>query len=225
MTNYADVITSVFTCFPSWRSDVGEFPSDIFGLMIAWAEVPRTLINYTCSIGPPSLPPHLPLYYPTVSEMTPLQSPDVPSYDPELPLFSWEDVQPYLPISPHSRPSQVDNDLAGSSVASVLSACSYPLPERYTSQDTRVDLTNAPFYGGLMLEDSSYGDDHGLQTPSPEEGAVSHHPARMPSKHQRSEASAVASSSRRRGRPRKAAENAEGVGADEVCLVSFTHRL
>lgn len=159
--------------------------------------------------------------------MTPLQSSDVPSYDRELPLFSWEDVQPYLPISPHSRPSQVDSDLAGSSVASVLSACSYPLPERCTSQDTRVDLTNAPFYGGLMLEDSSHGDDHGLQTPSPEEGAVSHQPARTPSKQQRSEATsdAVASSSRRRGRPRKAAENAEGVGADEVCLVSFTHRL
>ncbi|RMJ25973.1 hypothetical protein PHISP_03151 [Aspergillus sp. HF37] len=141
--------------------------------------------------------------------MMPLQNSDVPAYDRELPLFSWEDVQPYLPISPHSRPSQVDSDLAGSSVASVLSACSYPLPERY-SQDTRVDFSNAPFYGGLMLEDSesSYGDD-GFQTASLEEDTVSHHPARMPSKQERGEASAV-TSSRRRGRPRKATDNAEG---------------
>lgn len=153
------------------------------------------------------------------SEMMP-QIPG-PTPDPELPLLSWENVQHCLPLSPRSRPSLVDNDLALSNVASVLSAASYPLAGRFTSRRPRGDLNDSevPFYGGLLLENSPPEDDHDDISASREEAALSNQPPRTLSKRQRPDDNTASPPPKKRGRPRKSVGNGEGNGTNEVCCL------
>jgi hypothetical protein len=71
----------------------------------------------------------------------------------DLPLFNWEDFHQSTSLPESSRPLLQES--ATSDINSLLSACSYPLPESYNSQNAQ-SSTPSPNPGDFALELASY---------------------------------------------------------------------
>jgi hypothetical protein len=115
----------------------------------------------------------------------------------EIPLLSWEEVHQNLVLSSRSR-STVPDLLGANKITSLLSASSYLFPERSISPQTTTPQPRTQLYGGFYLEDSPCGD----QQPE-----ASKHKS---SKRTRTDIDSTDGSlSRKRGRPRKSADEGE----------------
>ncbi|GFG22041.1 hypothetical protein IFM61606_01895 [Aspergillus udagawae] len=115
----------------------------------------------------------------------------------EIPLLSWEEVHQNLVLSSRSR-STVPDLLGANKITSLLSASSYLFPERSISPQTTTPQPRTQLYGGFYLEDSPCGD----QQPE-----ASKHKS---SKRTRTDIDSTDGAlSRKRGRPRKSADEGE----------------
>lgn len=132
--------------------------------------------------------------------------------DSDLPLLSWEEIQQKIFRDyPRNRSSLLDS-FESQGLTSLLSANSYPLPERLSTHGAPMGGEKVPLYGGFVMEPSPLGRQSvDVATPAP--------PTLKPAKRPRSETNTptAAASSKKRGRPRKGAVSPTGEDPDEVC--------
>ncbi|KAJ5112739.1 hypothetical protein N7532_000784, partial [Penicillium argentinense] len=121
----------------------------------------------------------------------------------DLPLFNWEEFRQSTSLPESSRPLLQES--ATSDINSLLSACSYPLPESYNSQNAQRS-TPSPNPGDFALEPASY-----LNRTNTNQTPVSEPTTPRPQKRQR-HGPKKAAPAKNRGAPQEVGDGKENPG-------------
>lgn len=119
----------------------------------------------------------------------------------DLPLFNWDDFRESASSSEPSYPLLQES--ATSDINSLLSACSYPLPESYNSQNAQ-NSTPSGSVGDLAFEPASY-----LKPTNINQAQISKPTTPRPQKRQRRGPKKAAPSAKNRGAPREDGDSNE----------------